>query len=141
LAHMLAIVDMAGGLPNVDPAVTPYVGHNLIWQIGGANGYGLYMFSGLVAQLTALNALSQVRGLVVMTDNGVVKWAELDNVITTAHRTKLNTWLTARGYPNIPAGWTYRQVVRAIIRRLRAYGDDTDEFADSVLNGTWVADV
>lgn len=27
-----------------------------------------------------------------------------------------------------------------VLRRLRNYGDDTDKFADLVLNGTWVRD-
>lgn len=133
--HMIAIVDTVGGLPKINTQTTPYIAHALIWKAGN---YGLYLFGGTAAQLTALNALPEVRGLCAMTENETVKWAELDGVITTAVRTKLNTWLTARGYPNIPAGWTYRQVARAIIRRLRAYGEDTDEAADLILNGTWI---
>jgi hypothetical protein len=138
MAHMLAIVDMAGGAPAINPETTPYVGHVLIWQAGN---FGLYLFGGTAAQLTALNALATCRGLVGMSSGGAVYWGELDNVITSAHRTKLNTWLTARGYPTIPVDWSYRQVVRAIIRRLRSFGDDTDDFADSILMGTWVKDV
>ena len=135
MPHMLAIVDMQNGLPVIGATPANYA---LIWQAGN---FGLYLFGGTAAQLTALNALATVRGLAAMTDNGVVKWGELDNVITSAHRTKLNIWLTARGYPTIPADWTYRQVVRALIRRLRSFGEDTDDFSDSILMGTWVKDV
>ncbi len=137
MAHMIAVVDeIAKGEPNIG-AVT-FGGYAHIFSVAG---FGLYLFGGSAAQLTALNALVQVRGLAAMTDNGTVKWAELNNVITAAHRTKLNTWLTARGYPTIPAGWAYRQVIRAIIRRMRNFGEDTDEFADGILMGTWVKDV
>jgi hypothetical protein len=58
-----------------------------------------------------------VVGIVGVTESGDVRWAELDGVIAAGVRTKLNDWLTARGYPTIPAGWTYRQVVRAVFKR------------------------
>lgn len=140
MPHILAIVDMQGGAPNINEFQTPYTGIVYIFSVGGPNGFGLYLIGGSVAQLTALNALAQVRGLAVMTDSGATHWAELGNTITTAQRTKLNTWLTARGYPTIPVGWSYRQIIRAIIRRMRSFGEDTDAFADQILMGTWVAD-
>lgn len=39
-------------------------------------------------------------------------------VIPTAMRTRINVWLTARGWTNVPAGWTYRQLLEAIKARL-----------------------
>ena len=136
MPHLLAVVDMIGGAPDVDFQATPVTGHVFIFQTAN---FGLYMFGGSAAQLTALNALPKVRGLVAMTENETVKWAELDTVITTAVRNKLNTWLTARGYPTIPAGWTYRQVIRALLRRMRgSFGEDTDNWADRILQGTWI---
>jgi hypothetical protein len=111
---------MTGGSPNVDASVTPYTGYVHADSIGG---FGAYLFSGTPAQLTALNALPQVIGIVAVSEAGDVKWAELDGVIAAGVRTKLNTWLTARGYPTIPAGWTYRQVVEAVYKRLNARFD------------------
>ena len=111
-----AIIQMVGGAPNVDASITPYKGFSLAAELPGQ--WGLYLFSGTAAQLTALNALPQVYGLVAMTEDTTVRWSQLNNTISSAHRTKLNTWLTARGYPTIPAGWTYRQVVQAIYQRM-----------------------
>jgi hypothetical protein len=48
---------------------------------------------------------------------------ELNNVVTAAVRTKLNTWLTARGYSTIPAGWTYRQIVLVVFQRVNGIFD------------------
>ena len=111
-----AIIQMVGGSLNVDAGVTPYKGYSLAAEL--PRQWGLYLFSGTAAQLIALDALPQVYGLVAMTEDTTVRWSQLNNTISSAHRTKLNTWLTARGYPNIPAGWTYRQVVQAIYQRM-----------------------
>jgi hypothetical protein len=115
MAKLFCIVPIVGGAPDVDPSVTPYKGYVLCDQVGG---FGAYLFSGTGAQLTALNALPQVVGIVAVTENGGTKWAELDGTIAPAVRTKLNTWLTNRGYPNIPAGWSYRQVINAVYQRV-----------------------
>ena len=104
-------------------------------QLAKAGGWGLYLVSGSAAQLSSIGALANVYPLVAMTDNGILKWAELDNVVTAAHRTKLNNWLTARGYPTIPAGWTYRQILMAILQRLRGRVDDWN------IEESWVTDV
>jgi hypothetical protein len=45
----------------------------------------------------------------------------MGGTIAPAIRTRLNTWLTNRGYPNIPAGWTYRRVVREIFERINPH--------------------
>ena len=118
---MFAISRMAGGQPDIDLTATPVHG----WVLSGriAN-YGAYLFSGTNAQLLALNALPQVVGIVGVTistneDGVVLHWAELDNVINAAVRTKLNNWLTNNGYPTIPADWTNKQVIRAVWRHLR----------------------
>jgi hypothetical protein len=119
---------MVGGAPDVDASATPYKGYVLCDQVGG---YGAYLFSGTGAQLTALNALPQVVGIVAVTENGGVKWAELDGTIAPAVRTKLNTWLTNRGYPTIPAGWSYRQVINAVYQRVNGrFSLDAFDVAD-----------
>jgi hypothetical protein len=115
---LFCIVPMTGGSPNVD--ATAYTGYVHCDSIGG---FGAYLFSGTPAQMAALNALPQVVGIVAVTESGDVKWAELDGVIASGVRTKLNTWLTARSYPTIPAGWTYRQALEAVYQRLNARFD------------------
>jgi hypothetical protein len=113
---MLAVVDMAGGLPNIDMQATPYGGHAHIWTAGN---FGLYLFGGTAAQLTALNALPQVRGLAAMNQPDFDAWAELDGVISGAVRTEFNTLLTAHAMPTIPASTTYRQVFSRLFQDYR----------------------
>jgi hypothetical protein len=115
--HAFGLIRMSGGQPDVDFTATSLYGYNLIGSLGG---WGAYLVSGTAAQLTALNALSQVVGICVITNSGDVRWAELDGNIAAAIRMKLNTWLSNRGYPTIPAGWTYRRVVREVFQRINA---------------------
>ena len=101
-----AIVEMSNGNPNVDFTATPISGYCL----GAVQGtYGLYLVAGTAAQLVALAALPNVWRVCTL--------AEIDDVITTARRTSMNQWLTAQGWPNIPAGWTYRQIVMYAYKR------------------------
>lgn len=126
MPHLFGICRMVGGDPDLDRTVTPFHGFVHCASIGN---FGAYLFSGTGAQLTALAALpvAQFVPIVAITKSGDVRWAELDGVITTAIRNKLNTWLTARSLPNIPVGWTYKQVVVAIFKRLHA-NFDLDNF-------------
>jgi hypothetical protein len=81
--------------------------------------HGIYIVTGTAGQIAALNALSQVYAICAVTaPANAPTWPELNDVITVAKRTRINTWLTSRGYPTIPAGWTYRQVIRTLCRRL-----------------------
>jgi hypothetical protein len=73
--------------------------------------------------LLAIDKLPNVIGICAVTESGDVKWAELDANIALAGRTKLNTWLTARGYPTIPAGWTNRKVLVEVAKRMDAKFD------------------
>lgn len=113
MPKIFAITQMQGGSPNTAPLV---VGRDFkgFVHCGTLGNFGAYLYAGTPAQLTALDALPTVIGLAVMTEAGNVRWAELDNTITPAHRTRLNTFLTARGLPTIPAGRTYRQVVLTV---------------------------
>ena len=95
-----------------------------------AGDYVLYMFSGTQAQLTAVGTLATVAPLVAVTDNGVLHYPELGSNVSTAIRTKINAWLTARGLLNIPTGWTNRQLLTAILSR---FGMTTED-------GNWVTD-
>lgn len=119
-----AVISMANGRP--DLGGLPCYGYTLLAHLPNYS-HGVYLVSGTAAQLTAINALAQVYRICTL--------AELDDVITAARRTRINEWLTARGYPNIPAGWTYRQVLDAIAKRLlphfvRERNDVADPDAD-----------
>jgi len=121
MPKLFTLIRMAGSDPELSREVTPYIGHV---HIGDLNQqWGVYMVSGTGAQLVAINALPQVVGIVAVTESGGVKWGELDSVIASAIRTKLNTWLANRGYPIIPTSWTNRQVVQAVFKRLNGKFD------------------
>lgn len=92
----------------------PYHGHVLCAHLPNYS-FGVYLVSGTLAQLNAINALPNVYAL--------CRADEFETVITATRRTRINTWLTARGYPTIPAGWSYRQVVLAVGRRLLEHFD------------------
>ena len=112
-----AIIEMRGEKPDIDREVTPFGGY----CIGAHQGiYGLYFVSGTAAQLTAVAALPNVWRICTL--------AEMDDVITTARRNKMNEWLTAQGWPTIPAGWTYGQVVRYAFARANPNWDETRFF-------------
>lgn len=115
MPKLFAICRMVGGLPDIDVSVTPVRGWVHAASIGNQ---GTYLFSGTGPQLVALNALPQVLGICVVTEDGETRWAELDRTIPPVVRNRINTWLSARGYPSIPAGWSYRVVVFAIFRFL-----------------------
>lgn len=124
-----AIIRMSGGQPEIDPVATPYHGYVLCDQVAG---WGAYLVSGTPAQLSAIDQLAHVYGICAVTESGDVKWAELDGVCSEAVRTRLNTWLANRGYPTIPAGWTYRQIVRAVYQRVNTHFDlDRFDVADA----------
>ena len=81
--------------------------------------HGIYIVTATTAQLAAINVLPQVFFICLVTaPENAARWPELEDVIPTPRRTRINEWLSARGYPTIPAGWTYRQTIRAICRRL-----------------------
>lgn len=109
-----ALARMAGGQPDIDPTVTPYHGYVLCDRIGNT-GWGAYLFSGTGPQLVALDAHPQVVGIAAVT--------QLDDQVGSAVRTKINSWLSNRGQPTIPAGWSNRRVVREIYKRANARFD------------------
>lgn len=122
-----AIIEMQSGLPAVDFTVTPISGFCLGAHVsplppgeGRGEGYGLYLVAGSGSQLTALAALPNVWRICTT--------AELDATISSARRTSMNSWLTAQGWPNIPAGWTYGQVVRYAFARANPAWDEAKHF-------------
>lgn len=118
---------MASGTPVLGDL--PYHGYCLAAQLNDT--WGLYVVSGTAAQLTAINALPDTYAICTVTESEGAKWPELDSVITSARRTRINSWLTARGLPTIPAGWTYRRTLEAIGQRIRAnYTIDSADVAE-----------
>jgi len=109
-----AIKEHSRGEPQVDWEQFPQVSQCHCESVGE---WGLYLLAGTGAQLSALNALPEVVGIVAVTESGETKWAELDGVIAAGVRTRLNAWLSARGHPTIPEDWTYRRVVEAVFKR------------------------
>lgn len=105
-----ALIQMSAGLPDLGDL--PHGGCVLMAHLPNYS-FGVYLIAGTPAQLAAINALPQVYRICTL--------AELDDVITPTRRTRINTWLTNRGYPNIPAGWSYRQVLDAVAKRLLAH--------------------
>ena len=118
MAQLFCLIRMAGSDPELDRAVTPF--HGVVkCGTGDVNRqWAAYLVSGTGAELVAIDALPQVVGIVGVSKNGDVRWGELDGMIAPAKRTEISTWLAARGFPTIPAGWTYKQVVLAIYKRL-----------------------
>lgn len=107
-----AIISVTGGNPDIDTRVTPVAGWALAYQISA--NWGVYLVSGTGPQLVALNATAPVTGICNVTESAAARWAELDDVVASGVRTKLNTKLTALGKATIPAGRTNRQVLQAI---------------------------
>jgi hypothetical protein len=98
----------------------------------GDGNWASYIITGTANQLQAINALASVIGLVAVTESGDVRWAELDGTPITNQRNALNTKLAAQGWPTVPSGWTWRQIVRAAFRRLNdAFDFDGFDVADS----------
>jgi hypothetical protein len=123
----MAIIQMSEGFPDVGGL--PYRGYVLCGHIGQ---WGAYIFAGSAAQLTAINALPGTYGICTFAGGSPHLAPELDNTIAPAVRTRLNGWLTARGYPNIPAGWTYKQTVLAIYQRVNGrFTLDGNDIADA----------
>lgn len=112
-----ALVQMEGGYPKIDQQATPYLAHH---HVGHVKNWGAYLITGTGQQLLAIDALPQVIGICAVTriDDQNDKWPELNEVINATKRTKINNWLSARGYPTIPAAWTNRQVILGIYKRL-----------------------
>ena len=92
-------------------------------RLARVGDWAVYLVSGTGAQLLAIDALPNVIGICAVTESGTVKWAELDANMALAVRTKLSAWLTARGYPTIPTGWTNRKVLVEVAKRMDAKFD------------------
>jgi hypothetical protein len=110
---------MASGRPDISNL--PFSGAVLCAKVPNRE-WGIYIVTGTASQLAAINALSQVYAICTVTaPTNASRWPELEDVIPTARRNRINEWLTARGYPTIPAGWTYRHAIRVMCQRLNSH--------------------
>ena len=123
--HALALIPHTGGIPQIDATATPYAGSLFI---GEKAGYGAFLISGTLAQLQALAALPNVYGICLLTTTTTAKWAEMDNAILPALRTKLNVLLTSKGITNIPVGMTNRTIVGILIKQFNVNVDMKNEW-------------
>jgi hypothetical protein len=87
--------------------VDEYIGGYL--YIGSIGTWGAYIVHGTGAMLQELDTLPNVVGICTKKNIGAT--------VNSTVRTKLNNWLSNNGYPDIPADWTNRQVVKSIFRR------------------------
>jgi len=104
-------------MPNLSPPDTGKVVGGVLAHFASIGQWGLYSITGKTADVSAWIAKPTIYPLAYRTRTGQLRWAEQDETIDPAIRTRLNTWLTARGYNTIPAGWTKRQVVQALVDR------------------------
>ncbi len=138
MAKAFAICRMVGGVP--DFSNLPCKG-NVLCAKTPDRAWGIYIISGTLAQINAINALPQVTGLCAISAPDFDHWAELDGTINPTVRTQLNTWLTKYSLPNIPVNWIYRQV---FTRLLQLYRNGSPALADTIaaafrtLLNTWL---
>jgi len=107
------IIEMLGGAPDLQ-VDTPVKGYVLGAQ---HQSFGLYLIGGTVAQIQAVDALPET--LCICT------CGELNDTISPAKRSEMNTWKDAHfpSLPDVPASWTYDQVVRELYGRADEHYD------------------
>lgn len=101
----LAIVTMAGGQPDGADVPVMVHGYALIGVVHGpvtGTNYGVYLVSGTAEQIAALDAVESV----VASD--ALDWSA---VVSSQTRAVLNALFQQAGWPLIPAGVTYTQVL------------------------------
>ena len=111
---LIRVVDNAPDIPAAILAAGP-----INWVLCDIKGHtpplGAYLMAASGAQLLALNDLPYCLGIVGVTENGDVKWGELEGEAEQATVDRLNTWLETNGYNvQVPGGWTYRRLVREL---------------------------
>jgi hypothetical protein len=107
------VVKMSGGVP--DFSNLTYSGRVLCAKTPD-QAWGIYIVTGTPAQITAINALSQVYALCTVKDDDIFSWSEMTIVLSTTVRNQLNTWLAGYNDQLIPATWTYGQVCTYLYR-------------------------
>jgi len=118
-----AIINNPNGVPALnDAGGNPLLYRGYVYHYQIVANWGTYLISGTPAQLAAIAALATVIPICTVTEptqDGNPRWPELDDVLSSARRTRLNNWLSARGLPTVPATWTYRRVLEVTYRRIK----------------------
>jgi len=118
-----ALMRMIDGQPDLPVQAQGQVNYSLCDRIG-STGWGAYLCAATGANLTLLDEQwSGFVGIVAVTENGDVRWGELDNPCSESVRERINTWLENHNLPTISESWTNRQVVREIYLRANAHFD------------------
>jgi len=86
--------------------------HRWVWVGDLPGAWAFYIIVGTGPQLTAIDAHANTGWGMVVTSDGTNRWPQLDQAIPAGARTRLNTFLSARGLPTAPAGTTLLQVIR-----------------------------
>jgi len=121
--HAFALIRMTDGQPDLPAQAQGRVNWVLCDRIPTTN-WGAYLVAATGPDLQALDTQwAGFIGVVAVSDDGDVRWGELENPCADAVRDRLNTWLEAHNQPTIPEAWTNRQVVRAIYERANAHFD------------------
>jgi hypothetical protein len=118
----IGILRMQGGVPvgvvtgpigtPVDNGTVLVQGYNLLAQV---QDIGIYLLVGKPAALAKVNAATAN-----CAGGFVLENQEMTEAIPAAMKNRMNTWLTARSLPNIPAGWTWLQLLRYADTRFNA---------------------
>lgn len=94
-------------------------------EIGRIGNWHIVLATSTPARLQAIETQggTNIIPLAKVTETGD-RWPELENIIDPADRTRINAWLQNHGYPDIPADWNLRQVVRAVLNRVHPDFDE-----------------
>ena len=110
----------AGATKGAPDIGTGYSGWVYVGNLPGA--YAAYVIAATGAQLTTIQAHANCVGGALITEDGV-KWQQMNEPISAASRTKINTYRQAQGQSNIPAGTTLLQVVRFAAKHFDGLGN------------------
>ena len=111
------LIRVANGQPDIPQAILDAGPVNwVLCDIKGTSPpLGAYLMAATGAQLLALNDLPYCLGIVGVTENGGIRWGELEGEAEQATIDRLNTWLDNNGFEvQVPSGWTYRRLVREL---------------------------
>ncbi len=113
------LMRMIGGQPNIDFKETPIHGRAHI-PTNLPGDWGAFLVSGSGAQLLDLQDLSNVIGIVAVTEDENTHWGELDGLVDSGIMIKLNNWIGNNhpSWPRVKAVHTYRKIIKELFSRL-----------------------
>ena len=114
MAKAFLLIRVVANAPDIPAAILAAGPVN--WVLCDIKGHtpplGAYLMAATGAQLLALNNLPYCLGIVAVTENGGIRWGELEEDAAQEVIDRLNTWLTVNDFDvQVPDGWTYRRLV------------------------------